>query len=219
MEKQIRGHIFRCPICGQRFKHRAQHAGKIIRCRLCHERTGSAVECRWRLQRNEKHEVERSPQVSCRQAVIFPDYGNLPRPAVLLLEHRDEVFARLATDLAEAGVTVVRAATAWSALRACSRRRFDLVIANADPPVYGGWQLAEDLPKRRPTACLWLYECHKTAIDVSRAKACGVAELIAYSGDLLSLSELLLDCLAGKPPSPTKTRCAPWRHRNLAAAA
>ena len=219
METQIRDHIFRCPICGQRFKHRNQHTANIVRCRRCHRRFGFAGNRRSHLQRNEKHEVEQSPQAPCRQAVIFPDHGNLPRPAVLLLEHRDEVFARLATDLAEAGVTVIRVATARAALRACSRRGFDLVIANADPPVYGGWQLAEGLPKCRPTACLWLYECHKTAIDVSRANAYGVAELIAYSGDLLSLSELLLDCLAGKPPRPTKTRCAPWRQRSLAAAA
>ena len=218
METQVRDQILRCPICGQRFKHRLQKTGTTVRCRQCHERIGVVEgECL-----PQEHDVEyggeKRPQTTCQPEVLI-HCGNRPRPTVLLLEHRDEIVARLATDLAEAGLTIIRPLSVSSALRACSRRWFDMVITTVDPPHDDGWRFAQRLRIRQPTMCLWLYQSHKTATDVSRANTLGAAELIEYRGDLLDLSEMVLDCLVGRLPRRTNTRCKRWQNRCAVAAA
>jgi hypothetical protein len=120
-------------------------------------------------------------------------------PAVLLVEHRDEVYARLAADFAETGLTVVRATTAFQAIGLFARHNYDLVVANLDLLDQSGWLLAGKLHFIQESVCIWLYKPQKTPTDVSMAKFLRVDELLEYGGDLLCLSDAILDCLAGKP--------------------
>lgn len=61
-----------------------------------------------------------------------PQPRALSQPRAFVVEHRDEVFAQIAADLAGAGYRVVRATSATRALKACRRSEPRLVLANVD---------------------------------------------------------------------------------------
>jgi ActR/RegA family two-component response regulator len=123
---------------------------------------------------------------------------------VLLVEHRDEVFARLAADLSESGFAVVRATTASEALRLYARAKHMLVVANLSLPDQSGWLLAGKLHFISGDVRIWLYESEKTATDVAMAKFLRVDELLEYGGDLLGLSDAILDLLAGRQTAKSR---------------
>lgn len=110
---------------------------------------------------------------------------------ILLVEYRDEVFARLADDLTTMGMWVERACSTAEAFRWIVGRSPDLVIVNADMPNGGGWLLAAKLRLSRPTARIWLYAPRPRSFEYDHALArfLGVAELIHYQGDLFLLAE------------------------------
>lgn len=114
---------------------------------------------------------------------------------VLLVEHRDEVFARLAADLASIPLQVARALNASAASRRFARNPSDLMIANVDLPDESGWLLACKTRLVFPTARIWLYTAHPSALDRNRARYLGVARLIHYGGDLLRLGGKVLNRL------------------------
>ena len=124
--------------------------------------------------------------------------GRSASPTVLLVEHRDEVFARVAADLGESGYTVVRATTASEALGLYARTKHTFVLANLSLPDQSGWLLAGKLHFISGDVRIWLYESEKTATDVAMAKFLRVDELLEYGGDLLGLSDAILDLLAGR---------------------
>ena len=121
-------------------------------------------------------------------------------PTLLLMEHRDEVFARLATDLSETGLAVIRTCGAAATKRVRSRRRLGFIVINADLPNLDVWQFAREIQCDIAENCFWVYKSRCTAADVSRARASLVDELIAYGGDVLYLADCLIDCLAGTSP-------------------
>jgi len=110
---------------------------------------------------------------------------------VLLVEYRDEVFARLADDLAATGMWVERACNTAEAFRWIAGRSPDLVIANLHMPNNSGWLLAAKLRLFQPTARIWLYAPQPRSFeyDYALARFLGVAELIHYQGDLFRLAE------------------------------
>ena len=113
-----------------------------------------------------------------------------------MVEHRDEVFARLAADLASIQWQVTRALNANAASWRFAKCPSDLMIANVDLPEESGWLLACKTRLVYPTARIWLYTAHPSALDRDRARYLGVARLIHYGGDLLRLSGKVLDRLA-----------------------
>jgi len=130
---------------------------------------------------------------TARAAVCAPP-GKLK--GVVLVEHRDEVFDRLAADLASIPLRIARALNASVASRRFARNPSDLMIANVDLPDESGWLLACKTRLVFPTARIWLYTAHPSALDRARARYLGVARLIHYGGDLLRLGGKLLKRLA-----------------------
>lgn len=215
----IRDYIVRCPLCGQRFKHRTWHAGRMIRCRRCNGRIGAITQSPSGDQRSRPAREKGVSRSACRPSAVASEPAEVHPPTVLLLECRDDVFRSVARELTAAGIVVLRAVTANGALDACSKQRFDMVIANADPPVRGGWRVAECLWERKAESCVWLYQATSAAIDFSHAKAYGVAELISYGRDLAHLADRILDCLAGRPPRPGRDESIRDADRSLTSAA
>lgn len=120
---------------------------------------------------------------------------------VLLVEHRDEVFARLASDFAAMGIRVERASCKAEVFRCLARCSPDLMIANAHLPDEGGWLLTAKLRLSRPTTCVWLYAPRPQSpeYDYGLAEFLGVAELIHYQGDLFLLGDELRHRLMQSP--------------------
>lgn len=118
------------------------------------------------------------------------------QPIALLVEHRDEVFARIATDLAEAGMRVLRARTVVEALTLSVSREPMVVVANVDLPDQSGWLLAGKLSFIDPTIRIWLYQPKRSDYDVGLAEFLQVQELFEYGGDLLGLSESIMQLIA-----------------------
>lgn len=132
------------------------------------------------------------PEAARAAVCSFP--GKFKR--ALLVEHRDEVFARLAADLASIQLRVARALNASAASRRFAANPSDLMIANVDLPDESGWLLACKTRLVFPTARIWLYTAHPSALDRARARYLGVARLIHYGGDLLRLGGKVLKRLA-----------------------
>jgi hypothetical protein len=109
-----------------------------------------------------------------------------------LVEYRDEVFARLCADLAEAGLQVERVCFGHNVRQHFARHRPELVIANMDTPDESGWLLASKLRLGAPATRIWLYapRCPSPA-DQHFARFLTV-ELVQYSGDMLSLAAKIL---------------------------
>lgn len=120
------------------------------------------------------------------------------QPAALLVEHRDEVFARLATDMAESGMRVVRARSATEALKLCGVYVVDLVVANVDLPDQRGWLLAGKLRLVDQQIPVWLYQPKSTSYDEGIADFLRLDQLVGYGGDLLVLSETIIRLLASR---------------------
>lgn len=121
-------------------------------------------------------------------------------PLVLLVEPRDEVFARLAADLAEAGLVIARAATPRQTLKRSALDSPVLVIVGLHDPI--GWQLVSKLRFLEPATPIWTYATRRSPADITVANGLGVEALLHYGGDLWQLSVLLLDCLAGRSADP-----------------
>jgi len=112
--------------------------------------------------------------------------------SVLLVEYRDEVFARLSADLAEAGLLVVRVCTGHGVRRHFARHRPALVIANMDTPDESGWLLASKLRLGSSATRIWLYAPRSPSpVDQHFARFLAV-ELVHYPGDLISLAANIL---------------------------
>jgi len=111
---------------------------------------------------------------------------------ILLVEHRDEVSARLATDLAAAGMQTVQAKTTTGGLRRYVREPTVLLVINADQPGESAWLLAAKLHLTHPAARIWVYMHRPSTFDVEAANSLTVDELIEYQGDLSRLSDEIL---------------------------
>lgn len=119
------------------------------------------------------------------------------RPTALCVEHRDEVFARVATDMAKFGVRVVRAKSASEALALCGKYDPVLVIANVDLPDHSGWLLACKLRFIDSNTPIWLYQTRSSHYDHGMVKFLKVDELLDHDGDLLGLSDTIIELMSG----------------------
>ena len=112
---------------------------------------------------------------------------------ILLIEHRDEVFARLDADLRRTGFTV-RRSLGYDYIRAYSSPRFaDQVLCYTELPEESGWLIAAKLRLYDPFVRIRMYSSYLSKLDRTRVLCSGVEELVGYRGDLLLLAELLID--------------------------
>ncbi|MCA9124160.1 MAG: hypothetical protein H6822_02240 [Planctomycetaceae bacterium] len=108
---------------------------------------------------------------------------------ILIAEHRDEVFARLAHDLGAVGCVVFRATRAEEVPLVYAYSEASLAICNFDLPDATGWLTATKLRLFRASAQVWLYTSQQSACDESWARLSGVARMLYYGGDLFRLAE------------------------------
>lgn len=78
-------------------------------------------------------------------------------PTLILVEYRDEVFARVAADISSLHFRIVRAGSTEAALSLVNRCNSALVVANRDLPDENGWVLADKLRQATAHVETWLY--------------------------------------------------------------
>ena len=114
---------------------------------------------------------------------------------LLLVEFRDEVFVRVATDLTRTGVRVIRARSSNEARRLYWVYKPSLILINVDQPDESGWLLAAKLSLIDPLARVWLYQPRSSAGDIGMAKFLDVDSLLEYRGNVSRLSDAIIQLL------------------------
>ena len=109
--------------------------------------------------------------------------------SVLIVEYRDEVFARLAADLQAMQLTVSRACTAAEASSLVNSGTYDLVIANRDLPDESGWLMVSKWRLSQTGVPVWLYAPWESALAAHWAQFTRVLGVVCYNGDVTRLSE------------------------------
>ena len=176
MQTQLNHHVVDCPICGRPVEVSCEYAGHELACGHCR---GAFV----------VHEpsVDTSPADDQCEAA--------DRPVALLVEHRDEVFARIAADMAHCGMRVIRACSAIEALKLFGANEPTMVVANVDLPDQNGWMLAGKVRFIDSGVRIWVYQPHSEPGDDGMAEWLEVDELLDYGGDLLGLSETIVQLM------------------------
>ena len=128
------------------------------------------------------------------------------RPIVFLIERRDEIYARLAGDLVDAGFRVVRAITVTDALKACGKYRPRLVLANISLSERKAWQMAPKLAMLDSDTRVWLYDHAIEVHDYAMADFLGIEQLIEYGGDVFRLSKQIRQLLSNDSPGQAESR-------------
>jgi hypothetical protein len=105
-----------------------------------------------------------------------------------LVEFRDEVFARLKTDLQSLGIGVVRAYAVKDAHRHCDRVHVDLLIVNVDRTDEASWLRARQLHLRFPNIELWIVTSWSSSVDETLAGFVKASQVIYYP-DLWRLAD------------------------------
>jgi len=125
---------------------------------------------------------------------------------VLIAEHRDEVFARLAADLRKAGYTVFRASRADQVCHMYSYGQIELVLYNFQLPRENIW--SKKLRLFDAYARIWLYVPNRATVD--QADVSHLDWVIYYQGDLFHLADQIQQNLAELPSAwaTTPLRCA-----------
>ena len=118
-----------------------------------------------------------------------------PQPTTLLVEPRDEIFARLATDIAEFGIRVIRAKSATEATKLYEEYQPTFLVGSVDLPDQSGWLLAAKLRLFDRQIRVWLYHHQPSSYGQEISKVLGLDALLPYQGDLLGLSETIVDCM------------------------
>lgn len=95
----------------------------------------------------------------------------------------DDVSARLAAKVTQLGFCVIRANTAFEAVKCYAKHPFAMVIADIHLPDTRGWLMAAKLLFVDPTARIWLYESRSSHAEVTKAQFLQVDGLIVDGGD------------------------------------
>ena len=136
-----------------------------------------------------------STSVLCKPAPRFIDCPFprtvLPELNVLLIEHRDEVFARLQRDLSRIGVGIYRATYPEDVFRVHSRIPIELTISNSGLPQASLWLTIAKLRIQSPSARVWSYTTNSGPQEREWARLVGIEKLFDYGGDLIALAETL----------------------------
>lgn len=135
-----------------------------------------------------------------------PDRGNLPaEPLILIVEHRDELFANVATALTAKGVQIARAASAAEATERLQSTSPDLTLANCDQPDESAWLMVSKWCLTRASKRVWLYQAWPAPFDQDWVDFTNVERLLYYRDDGRVLAnEVLCRLWPGSPPKPGK---------------
>lgn len=148
-------------------------------------------------------EVCFTPTSSRMDGLTWANRVSRPCTNALVVEPRDEVFARIEADLAAWEILVQRATSAEEARRLYYREPTELVVIHADLPDETGWLFACKLRLTWPSARVWVYTPRCTAKELVLAEFIGVEEVIAYGGDLQRLAaEVFERLVASSLPLP-----------------
>ena len=131
---------------------------------------------------------------------------------IIVVEYRDEVAARLLSDLTAMGMQVQRAECAAEVSQRCESFRADLLLVNVELPDGSGWLLTAKMRLTAPTPHIWLYAASPSPNDVAFTEFVGADGLIDYQGDVYLLSAEIVSRLSVMPPTRvlagTISRCA-----------
>ncbi|WP_146526208.1 response regulator [Novipirellula artificiosorum] len=195
--------IVNCPVCGRPAKVQPQFIDEELACAHCcgHFVVEESSHGWMAVKSDSTSGYERQLRVDNQRfstpTATQPEREPSPecQPVTFVVEHRDEIFARIATDVAEAGYRVIRAKSTIDALKACGHFEPTLVVASANLPDQNGWLLACKLALVDSNVRIWLYDSHATDYDQSIARYLHVETLIRYDGDLLGLSHMIVERL------------------------
>lgn len=196
MNMQLTHHMVDCPICGRPLQFESESLGRELACGHCRGRFvayrpigQSPVAATIR----EHSLLERADRILRKQDQMLS-----ASQTVILVEHRDEVFARLAADIEQFGNVVVRAESVAEALRLIGRRDLTLVIANRDLPEQSGWVLADKFSQIAPHIEAWLYMPQASMYAEILARFLKVTEMLIHEGNLFSLATSVTQRLADR---------------------
>lgn len=206
-----------CPICGRPLELQPELLGQEMACGHCRgqffvretddsslaavDRLGTGLMARaellLRATRGTRslsiHESRELSESDCTSPLEQLECQAQLQPTALIVEHRDEVFARIATDIAEFGIRVVRATSAAEALALCGKYEPVLVVASVGLPDHSGWLLAckwRCFDKNTP---IWLYQARSSDYDLGMAKFSKIDELLDHEGNLFNLSATIIE--------------------------
>lgn len=108
---------------------------------------------------------------------------------VLLIEHRDEVFARLQRDLYQLGIGTYRATALEEVFRVHFRIQIGLTIANSGLAQSSIWLTAAKLRLHNCQARIWTYLANPNRQERVWAELGGIEKVIAYDGSLFQLTD------------------------------
>lgn len=131
-----------------------------------------------------------------RSSLEHPVRSGRPPLSVLLIEHRDEVFARLECDLRRLGCRLYRASRAEDVLQIHVNTTIDLTVSNHALPDASVWLSVVKLQMFDRTARIWLYTDRRTIHDRNWAALLGIEKVVPYTGDLFGLSERIVRFLS-----------------------
>ena len=123
----------------------------------------------------------------------------LPKVNVLLVEHRDEIFARLQLDLSRLGIGVYRATYPEEVFRVHSRIPIEVTICNSGLPQASLWLTTAKLRLQDRSTRVWTFMANPTRDDREWAQLLGIERIITYGGNLFELTERVQDALRGRP--------------------
>lgn len=204
-------HLIGCPTCGRAAKVRTQWLDTEIACAHCSATfivtelmDGSKLA---RSTNVDKPKAESGQPIfklsGCRQEKPIANTHakamsrvDTHRPVAFLVEPRDEIYARLAGDLVEAGFRPVRAMSVIDALKACGKYQPRLVLASISLSERKAWQMAPKLAVLDSDTRVWLYDHAIEVHDYAMADFFGIEQLIEYGGDLFRLSSRVRQSLS-----------------------
>lgn len=115
---------------------------------------------------------------------------------ILLVEHRDEVFSRIAEDLRRQGFNVERACTTGEACEKFATTQAGLIVANRElSHEESGWLLVSKWALARRQRRIWLYTASPQPFDEQWCRFTKVEKLLYHEGSVWKLSEQLLSQL------------------------
>ena len=136
------------------------------------------------------------PSLGSRGLIEGPTGGVRPLGTVLLIEHRDEVFAPLERELRRIGRRVYRASRSEDVMRIHIDTKIDMTLSNYELPDSSCWLTAAKLRMFDGTARIWLYTVRHTIRDRLWAALLGIEKVVPYDGDLFDLSGRIAEMLS-----------------------
>ena len=130
---------------------------------------------------------------------------------VLIAEHRDEVFARLAADLRASGYTVFRATCVEDVARMYSYGQIELVLFYFDLPCNDVRVAARRFHLFDAYARIWLYGSNLRTFDPDHADLSRIEKTLDYDGGLLRLADQIREQLNELTPSWSALDMRPLR--------